>query len=152
MEIGELPLGTPQNLIPFITQTAIGKREALSVFGDDYSTPDGTCIRDYIHVMDLAEAHVVALERLLSSATKDNFEVFNVGTGIGSSVLEVINAFEASTKEHLNYKIVDRRPGDVVTAFADTTKANKILGWKAERTLEEALSDAWNWEKKQAER
>ena len=150
VEIGELPLGTPQNLIPFITQTAIGKREALSVFGNDYPTDDGTCIRDYIHVMDLAEAHVVALERLMTSATDENFEVFNVGTGIGSSVLEVIEAFEKTTQESLNYKLVDRRPGDVVAAYADTKKANNILGWKAKRTLEEALNDAWNWEQKQA--
>jgi UDP-glucose 4-epimerase len=146
-KIGELPLGTPQNLVPFITQTAIGKRKELSVFGDDYSTEDGTCIRDYIHVMDLAEAHVVALERIMGSKTNKSFEVFNVGTGIGSSVLEVINAFEKASGEKLNYKIVDRRPGDVVAAFADTKKANGVLGWKAERSLEQALKDAWEWEK-----
>lgn len=148
-EIGELPLGTPQNLVPYITQTAIGMRQELSVFGDDYPTEDGTCIRDYIHVMDLAEAHVVALERLMASKAKDNFEVFNVGTGVGSSVLEVIKAFESASAEKLNYKIVDRRPGDVVAAFADTQKANEVLGWKADRTLEEALKHAWQWEKSQ---
>lgn len=146
-EIGELPIGTPQNLVPFITQTAIGKRDKLSVFGDDYPTQDGTCIRDYIHVMDLAEAHVVALERLIDSQAEDNYEVFNVGTGIGSSVLDVIKAFEKASDEHLNYTIVNRRPGDVVSAYADTQKANKVLGWKAKRTLEEALKDAWEWEK-----
>lgn len=146
-EIGELPLGTPQNLVPFITQTAIGKRKELSVFGDDYPTSDGTCIRDYIHVMDLAEAHVIALERLLSAPTKDTFEVFNVGTGVGSSVLEVIKAFENASGEKLNYKIVSRRAGDVVAAYADTKKANEILGWKAKRSLEQALKDAWTWEK-----
>lgn len=146
-EIGELPIGTPQNLVPFITQTAIGKRDKLSVFGDDYPTQDGTCIRDYIHVMDLAEAHVVALERLIDSQAEDNYEVFNVGTGIGSSVLDVIKAFEKASDEHLNYTIVNTRPGDVVSAYADTQKANKVLGWKAKRTLEEALKDAWEWEK-----
>ncbi|MBZ9787985.1 UDP-glucose 4-epimerase GalE [Psychroflexus sp. CAK57W] len=149
-EIGELPIGTPQNLVPFITQTAIGKRKELSVFGDDYPTQDGTCIRDYIHVMDLAEAHVVALERIMSSKTEENFEVFNVGTGIGSSVLEVVKAFENASGENLNYKIVGRRPGDVIAAYADTKKANMTLGWKAKRSLEEALKDAWEWEKSQA--
>ncbi|NEV93487.1 UDP-glucose 4-epimerase GalE [Psychroflexus sp. YR1-1] len=148
-EIGELPIGTPQNLVPFITQTAIGKRQELSVYGKDYPTEDGTCIRDYIHVMDLAEAHVVALERLMSSQSKENFEVFNVGTGIGSSVLEVIEAFEKASGEKLNYKIVDRRPGDVIAAYADTQKANKTLGWHYQRNLEQALKDAWAWEKKQ---
>lgn len=148
-EIGELPLGTPQNLVPFITQTANGKREELSVFGDDYPTADGTCIRDYIHVMDLAEAHVVALERLITSRSESNYEVFNVGTGVGSSVLEVIKAFENASKQKLNYKIVDRRPGDVIAAYANTDKANDVLGWKAERNLEEALKNAWEWEKKQ---
>lgn len=147
--IGELPLGTPQNLVPFITQTAIGKRKELSVFGDDYPTEDGTCIRDYIHVMDLAEAHVVALERIMHSKDNASFEVFNVGTGIGSSVLEVIQAFENASHEKLNYKIVNRRAGDVIAAFADTQKANEVLGWKAQRSLEQALKDAWEWEKTQ---
>jgi len=151
-EIGELPLGTPQNLVPYITQTAIGRRDHLSVFGDDYPTTDGTCIRDYIHVMDLAEAHVVALERLMSSKTDTNFEVFNLGTGIGSSVLEVVNAFESASGEKLNYSIVDRRAGDVVVAYADTEKANKIMGWKAKRSLEQALKDAWAWEKSLTEK
>ncbi|WP_019038543.1 UDP-glucose 4-epimerase GalE [Psychroflexus tropicus] len=144
--IGELPSGTPQNLVPFITQTAIGKREKLSVFGNDYPTADGTCVRDYIHVMDLAEAHVVALERLISSKSEMNYEVFNVGTGVGSSVLEVVSAFEKTSGEKLNYHIVDRREGDVIAAYADTTKANEILGWKAKRTLSQALEDAWRWE------
>ncbi|SDG83140.1 UDP-glucose 4-epimerase GalE [Psychroflexus sediminis] len=149
-EIGELPIGTPQNLVPFITQTAIGKRKQLSVYGKDYPTEDGTCIRDYIHVMDLADAHVIALERLMSSRSQENFEVFNVGTGIGSSVLEVIDAFEKASGEKLNYKIADRRSGDVVAAYADTQKANETLGWQSKRTLEQALKDAWEWEKKQA--
>lgn len=147
-EIGELPLGIPQNLVPFITQTAAGIREQLSVFGDDYPTPDGSCIRDYIHVVDLAKAHVVALERLLAGQNESNYEVFNLGTGRGSSVLEVVNAFVETTGEKLNYKIVDRRPGDVIAVYADTQKANDVLGWKTERTMEEALASAWKWEKK----
>ena len=145
-KIGELPLGIPQNLVPFITQTAIGKREQLSVFGDDYPTEDGTCIRDYIHVVDLAKAHVKALSRLIDNQNKDNFEVFNVGTGKGSSVLEVIKAFENISGQNLNYKIVDRRAGDVVSAFADTQKANSILGWKSIYSLEDALLSSWKWE------
>jgi len=151
-EIGELPLGTPQNLVPYITQTAIGIRDHLSIFGDDYPTSDGTCIRDYIHVMDLAEAHVIALERLMSSKTDTNFEVFNLGTGIGSSVLEVVNAFESASGEKLNYSIVERRAGDVVAAYANTEKANKVMGWKAKRSLEQALKDAWAWEKSLSEK
>ena len=147
-EIGELPKGVPQNLVPFITQTGIGLRDQLSVFGDDYPTPDGTCIRDYIYVVDLAKAHVVALERLLNGKNESNFEVFNVGTGTGSSVLEAIKSFEKVSGRKLNYKIVDRRPGDITTAYADTTKANKVLGWKAEYTLEEAMNYAWIWEQK----
>lgn len=147
-EIGELPLGTPQNLVPFITQTAIGKREQLAVFGDDYDTPDGTCIRDYIHVMDLARAHVIALERLLENEEAPNFEVFNVGTGKGNSVLEVINAFERATGEALNYKIANRREGDITAAYADTSKVQKVLGWKAQQSLDDALKSAWDWEKK----
>lgn len=145
-EIGELPLGVPQNLVPFITQTAIGLREQLSVFGNDYPTEDGSCIRDYIHVMDLAEAHVVALQRLLNKNNQTAFEVFNVGTGKGSSVFEVIQAFEKVSGNSLNYKVVDRRPGDVISVYADTTKANKVLGWKSKRDLEEALRSAWKWE------
>ncbi|WP_431162845.1 UDP-glucose 4-epimerase GalE [Flagellimonas beolgyonensis] len=145
-KIGELPLGVPQNLVPFITQTAVGLREQLSVFGDDYPTPDGTCIRDYIHVVDLAKAHVKALQRLLKDENESNYEVFNLGTGKGSSVLEVIQSFERVSGKKLNYKIVDRRPGDVIQAFADTTKANTVLGWKAQSTLDEAMKSAWEWE------
>ncbi|MBT8305162.1 MAG: UDP-glucose 4-epimerase GalE [Bacteroidia bacterium] len=145
-KIGELPIGVPQNLVPFITQTALGIREQLSVFGDDYPTPDGTCIRDYIHVVDLAKAHVVALKRLVHRQNKKNYEVFNIGTGKGSSVLEVIKAFERVSGKPLNYRIVGRREGDVITAFASTKKANKKLGWKAESSLEEALKSAWDWE------
>tara|TARA_R110002033_G_scaffold28029_1_gene62990 strand:+ start:124 stop:1140 length:1017 start_codon:yes stop_codon:yes gene_type:complete len=147
-EIGELPIGVPQNLVPFITQTGMGIREQLSVFGGDYPTEDGTCIRDYIHVIDLAKAHVVALERLMNGKNQDNYEVFNVGTGTGSTVLEVIKSFEKVSGKKLNYKIVDRRPGDITSAYADTTKANKVLGWKAESTLDEAMKSAWLWEEK----
>ena len=147
-EIGELPIGVPQNLVPFITQTGMGIREQLSVFGGDYPTEDGTCIRDYIHVVDLAKAHVVALERLMNGKNQDNYEVFNVGTGKGSSVLEVIKSFEKVSGKKLNYKIVDRRPGDITSAYADTTKANTVLGWKAKSTLDEAMESAWLWEKK----
>lgn len=148
VNIGELPIGVPQNLVPFITQTGIGLREQLSVFGNDYPTKDGTCIRDYIHVVDLAKAHVSALKRLVEEKNTANYEVFNIGTGKGSSVLEVISAFEKISNQKLNYKIVDRREGDVVAAFADTTKANTVLGWKAKSSLEEALMSAWEWEKK----
>lgn len=146
--IGELPIGVPQNLVPFITQTAIGLRKELSVFGNDYPTPDGTCIRDYIHVVDLANAHVVALERLLQGANQASVETYNVGTGKGTSVLEIIETFEKVTNQKLPYKIVDRRPGDVTEAFANTDKVNQELGWKASHTLEEALQSAWDWEKK----
>ncbi|WP_248724195.1 UDP-glucose 4-epimerase GalE [Seonamhaeicola sp. ML3] len=148
IEIGELPIGVPQNLVPFITQTAAGIREQLSVFGDDYPTPDGTCIRDYIHVVDLAKAHVIALQRLLNGANKDNYETFNLGTGKGSSVLEVVNSFEKVSGEKLNYKIVGRREGDVISAYADTKKAKEELGWQTELTLDDAMLSAWNWEKK----
>ncbi len=147
--IGELPIGVPQNLIPFVTQTAAGIREELSVFGDDYPTPDGTAIRDYIHVVDLAKAHVSALNRLLEKQNKTNFETFNVGTGKGSSVLEVINAFEKVSGKKLNYKIVGRREGDITSAYADTTLANKELGWKSKLSLEDALDAAWKWQIKQ---
>ena len=147
-QIGELPLGVPLNLVPFVTQTAIGIREQLSVYGDDYDTRDGTCIRDYIHVVDIAKAHVVAVERLVNRKNAENYEVFNLGTGTGSTVLEVIRAFEKASGEKLNYKIVDRRAGDVTAAYANTTKANEILGWKAEKTLDDAMADAWRWEKK----
>lgn len=147
-EIGELPIGVPQNLVPYITQTGIGLREQLSVFGDDYPTKDGTCIRDYIHVVDLAKAHVIALERLLQNKNISNYEVFNVGTGTGSTVLEVVNSFEKVSGEKLNYKIVGRRAGDITAAYADTTKANNVLGWKAQSTLDDAMSFAWKWEQK----
>ena len=147
-EIGELPLGVPQNLVPFITQTAIGLRNELSVFGSDYPTPDGTAIRDYIHVVDLAKAHVVALKRLIEKKNLESVETFNIGTGKGSSVLEVITAFEKVTNQKLPYKIVGRREGDVVEAYADTKKANTILGWEAKLSLEEALENAWKWEQK----
>lgn len=147
-EIGELPIGVPQNLVPFITQTGVGLREELSVFGDDYPTEDGTCIRDYIYVVDLAMAHVKALQRLLENDNTDNYEVFNLGTGKGSSVLEVIQSFERVSGKKLNYKIVDRRPGDVIKAYADTTKANEVLGWKAQYTLDQAMKSAWDWEQK----
>lgn len=147
-EIGELPAGVPQNLVPFITQTAAGVRKELSVFGDDYPTEDGSCIRDYIHVVDLAKAHVIALKRLLSGENERQFEVFNLGTGRGSSVLEVVDSFEKTTGQKLNYKIVGRRPGDVIAVYADTKKANEVLGWKAEKTMEDALESAWKWEKK----
>jgi UDP-glucose 4-epimerase len=148
VEIGELPIGVPQNLVPFITQTAIGLREQLSVFGDDYPTPDGTCIRDYIHVVDLAKAHVIALGRLLKGDNKSNYETFNLGTGKGSSVLEVVHAFEEVSGEKLNYKIVGRREGDIISAYADTNKANNDLGWKPTLTLKDAMLSAWKWEQK----
>ena len=146
IKIGELPLGVPQNLIPYITQTAAGMRDELSVFGDDYDTEDGTAIRDYIHVVDLAKAHIAALKRLINNKNKQNFEYFNVGTGTGSSVLEVIKAFEKASGKPLNYKIVARREGDITAAYADTTIANKELNWKTEKTLEEALESSWKWQ------
>lgn len=148
VEIGELPLGVPQNLVPFITQTGVGMREQLSVFGDDYPTPDGTCIRDYIHVVDVAKAHVAALKRILEGKNVENYEVFNLGTGKGSSVLEVIQSFERVSDEKLNYRIAPRRAGDVIQAYADTQKANQVLGWKAESSLDDAVKSAWDWEKK----
>lgn len=149
VKIGELPLGVPQNLIPFITQTAAGMRAELSVFGNDYNTTDGTAVRDYIHVVDLAKAHIAALSRLIEKNNKETYEFFNVGTGTGSSVLEVINAFETANDVKLNYKIVDRRAGDITAAYADTTIANKELNWKTELDLESALKSAWEWQKKQ---
>ncbi|HNW97918.1 MAG TPA: UDP-glucose 4-epimerase GalE [Bacteroidales bacterium] len=145
--IGELPLGVPNNLIPFITQTAIGKRDYLRVFGNDYNTPDGTCIRDYIHVVDLAKAHIVALERMMSNKTKSDCEVFNLGTGNGFSVLEVIHAFEKVSGVKLNYKFVERRAGDIEKVWANTDLANKELGWKAKQGIDEMVLSAWNWEK-----
>ncbi len=147
-EIGELPLGKPQNLVPFITQTAAGIYEKLTVFGDDYPTVDGTCVRDYIHVVDLAIAHVIALKKLLNNEQKSAFEVFNLGTGKGSTVLEVVQSFERVSGLSLNYIIGNRRSGDVIAAYADTSKATKELGWKTERSLDEAVESAWAWEKK----
>ena len=145
-EIGELPIGVPQNLIPYVTQTAAGIREQLKVFGDDYNTPDGSCIRDYINVTDLAKAHVSAVKRLTGKLAKDNVEVFNIGTGKGLSVLEIIHAFEKATGQKLNYKIVGRREGDIEQVWANPDKANNVLGWKAEKTIEETLLSAWNWQ------
>lgn len=147
-EIGELPIGVPNNLMPYITQTAIGIREQLSVFGSDYDTKDGTAIRDYIHVVDLAEAHVVALKRSLDNKNKSNFEIFNLGTGNGFSVLEVIESFERSTGQKLNYKKVARREGDVEAVYADTTFAKEELGWETKLSLDDMTKSAWAWEKK----
>lgn len=146
--IGELPNGVPNNLVPFITQTAAGLRNELSVFGDDYNTPDGSCIRDYINVVDLAVAHVFALNRLFEQKSTSNYEFFNVGTGNGISVLEIVNSFEKVTGVKLNYKIVGRREGDIEQIYADTEKGNKELGWKAQHSLDETLLSAWNWEKR----
>lgn len=146
--IGELPLGVPQNLVPFITQTAAGLRRQLSIFGSDYNTPDGTAIRDYIHVVDLAKAHVIAVGRLVESRNKQAFEVFNLGTGEGLSVLEVVQSFERVSGQKLNYVLVDRRPGDVEKVYADTSFANEELGWKSESSLDDILSSAWKWEKR----
>lgn len=148
IEIGELPVGVPQNLVPFITQTGMGLRKELSVYGDDYPTIDGTCVRDYIHVVDLAKAHVIALQRLVTKNNLDKVEIFNLGTGTGSSVLEVIQAFEKVSGQKLPYTIVGRREGDVVSAYANTDKANTILGWKTKYTLEEGIASAWEWEQK----
>ena len=145
--IGELPRGVPNNLVPFITQTAAGVRECLSIFGDDYPTPDGTCIRDYIDVVDLAQAHVAAISRLIEGKNKAKYEIFNVGTGNGTSVMELVKAFERVNDLKLNYRIAGRRAGDTVSVWADTALANEELGWKAQRTLDETLAAAWAWEK-----
>ena len=145
--IGELPNGVPANLIPYLTQTAIGIRPCLSVFGDDYDTPDGSCIRDFIYVVGLAKAHVAAMSRILEGKNTDPVEIYNVGTGRGVSVFELINTFEQCTGVKLNYKVVDRRPGDIEKVWGNVDKANQVLGWKAVHTLEEALSSAWNWQK-----
>jgi len=145
--IGELPIGVPQNLVPFITQSAIGKRGPITVYGNDYNTPDGSAIRDYIHVVDLAKAHVAAIKRLESKVANSNYEVFNLGTGKGSSVLEIIHAFEESTGEKLNYQIGQRREGDIEQVYGDVTKAANELGWKAELDIQEMMRSAWNWEK-----
>ena len=147
-EIGELPLGIPQNLVPFITQTGAGIRNELIVFGNDYPTSDGTCIRDFIHVVDLAKAHIAALNRLLNKNHGSNYEFYNIGTGKGSSVLEVIKSFEKISKIKLNYKIGSRRIGDIVSAYADTSKANDKLKWKSELSLDQAMKSAWKWQQK----
>ena len=144
--IGELPNGVPQNLVPYLTQTAMGIREKLSVFGDDYDTPDGSCIRDYIYVVDLAKAHVIAMNRIMEHKQKEKVEVFNIGTGRGVSVLELIHAFESATGVKLNYQIAGRRAGDIVKVWADPSLANNELGWKAETSIEETLRSAWNWQ------
>ncbi|HPR31453.1 MAG TPA: UDP-glucose 4-epimerase GalE [Prolixibacteraceae bacterium] len=145
--IGELPLGVPANLVPYITQTAAGVREKLTINGNDYSTPDGTCIRDYINVVDLAKAHVVAIDRMSGNKGKNRYEVFNIGTGRGLSVMEIVNTFEKVNNLKLNYVIGPRRPGDVEAVYADPSYANQGLGWKAEKTTEETLRSAWLWEK-----
>lgn len=146
--IGELPSGVPDNLVPYITQTAAGIRKELRVFGDDYSTPDGSCIRDYIHVVDLAQAHVVAVRRLIEQRGTSAFEYFNIGTGTGHSVLQVVRAFERVAGIKLSYRIVDRRPGDIEQVWADTSLANRELGWQAERGLDDMLASAWAWEQR----
>ena len=146
--IGELPRGVPNNLVPFITQTAAGIRECLSVFGNDYDTPDGTCLRDYIDVVDLAKAHVAAVDRMAAGKMEESYEIFNIGTGRPVSVLELLTTFEKVNDLKLPYKMTDRRPGDVPAVWAETSRANEVLGWKAEKTLEETLRSAWEWEKK----
>ena len=151
-EIGELPNGVPQNLIPYLTQTAIGIRKELSVFGDDYDTPDGSCIRDFINVVDLAKAHVMAIERMLEDKSDKKIEIFNLGTGVGLSVLELISAFERATGVKVPHKIVGRRAGDIVKVWADPTLANTVLGWKAETSIEDTMRSAWNWQVKLRER
>ena len=145
--IGELPRGIPNNLVPFITQTAIGIRKELKIFGGDYNTPDGSCIRDYIHVVDLAKAHVVAIQRLIENKNKSNLEFFNIGTGRGISVMELVKTFIKVTEVPLKYKIVNRRAGDIEQIWADPAFANDELGWKAESSLDETILSAWNWEK-----
>ena len=150
--IGELPRGVPNNLVPFITQTAVGKRECLSIFGNDYPTEDGTCLRDYIDIVDLAKAHVAAVARMLDGRMKEGYEIFNVGTGRPVSVYELVTVFEKVNGLKLNYKFAPRRPGDVVAIWADTRLANEELGWQAERPLEETLASAWAWEKHLAEK
>ncbi|MEZ3599518.1 MAG: UDP-glucose 4-epimerase GalE [Paramuribaculum sp.] len=151
-EIGELPNGVPQNLVPYLTQTAMGVRKELSVFGDDYNTPDGSCIRDYINVVDLAKAHVIAVERMLNDASEDKIEIFNLGTGLGTSVLGLIDAFERSTGVKVPHKIVGRRAGDIEKVWADPSHANNVLGWKAETSLDDTMRSAWAWQLKLRER
>ena len=145
--IGELPRGVPNNLVPYITQTAAGIRECLSIFGDDYPTPDGSCLRDYIDIVDLARAHVVAIDRMVEGRTKDGYEVFNIGTGHPVSVFELVKGFESANNLKLNYRVAERRAGDVTAVWADTTRANEELGWRAERKLEDTLKAAWAWER-----
>lgn len=147
-EIGELPVGVPNNLVPYITQTAIGMRDELRIFGDDYDTPDGTCIRDYIDVVDLAKAHVVAVKRMLEEKQEEPIEYFNIGTGKGISVLELVHAFEKATGVKVARRVVGRREGDIVKVWADATKANNVLGWHAETPLDETMKNAWKWEQK----
>jgi len=151
-EIGELPNGVPQNLVPFVTQTAMGIRKELSVFGDDYDTPDGSCIRDYINVVDLAKAHVIAMDRMLENKSDEKLEIFNLGTGIGVSVLELIKTFEKGTGVKVPYKIVGRREGDIEKVWANPEHANKVLGWTAKETVEDTLVSAWNWQKRLREK
>ncbi|MBD5203029.1 MAG: UDP-glucose 4-epimerase GalE [Bacteroidales bacterium] len=151
-EIGELPNGVPQNLIPYLTQTAMGIREKLSVFGDDYNTPDGSCIRDYINVVDLAKAHVIAVRRMLDDTSEAPIEIFNLGTGKGVSVLELINTFESATGVKVPHVITGRREGDIEKVWADPSYANNVLGWKAETPLADTLASAWNWQKRLRER
>ena len=151
-EIGELPNGVPQNLIPFLTQTAIGIRKELSVFGNDYNTPDGSCIRDFINVVDLAKAHVTAMERMLEDKSDDKVEIFNLGTGVGLSVLQLINALESATGVKVPHKIVGRRAGDIEKVWANPEKANKVLGWTATTPIEDTMRSAWNWQKRLRER
>ncbi|HEX2921140.1 MAG TPA: UDP-glucose 4-epimerase GalE [Bacteroidales bacterium] len=145
--IGELPRGVPENLVPYITQTAYGLRDELKVFGDDYDTPDGSCIRDYLHVVDLAKAHLAAVNRLINGKSKSKYEVFNLGTGKGVSVFEAIKSFEQVTGKKLNYRIVGRRPGDIEKIWADPSYANKELGWRSLSSLDDAMRTAWEWEK-----
>lgn len=151
-EIGELPNGVPQNLIPYVTQTAIGIRQQLSVFGDDYNTPDGSCIRDYINVVDLAKAHVIAVERMINNKSDDKIEIFNLGTGEGVSVLQLIDVFEKSTGVKVPYRITERRKGDIEKVWANPEYANEVLGWKAESSLEDTMRSAWKWQLKLRER
>jgi UDP-glucose 4-epimerase len=151
-EIGELPIGVPQNLVPYITQTGIGIRQQLSVFGNDYNTPDGSCIRDFINVVDLAKAHVTAVERMLAGKSEEKVEIFNLGTGRGVSVLELIEVFERVSGQKLNYKIVGRREGDIEQIWANPEKANKVLGWTAKETIEDTVASAWRWQQRLRER
>ena len=145
--IGELPIGVPQNLVPYITQTAIGIRKELTVFGNDYLTRDGSCIRDYIHVVDLAKAHIKSLEKLIKESSKNYYDAFNIGTGKGTSVLELISCFESVSGKKLNFRIGERRKGDIAKCFADVSKANELLNWKSKHSIEDALLSSWNWEK-----